>query len=70
MNPTLWMRPASRGVTLASASHITALRRSRAVGGRVAVDELAIANGVDVDTRLSRGDRIKWVVWKLPPSDR
>ena len=36
----------------------------------VPVDELAIANGVDVDTQLSRGDRIKWIVGTLPPSDR
>ena len=37
-------------------------------GSPVAVEELAIVNGIDVDTRLSRGDRIKWVVGTLPPS--
>ena len=39
-------------------------------GSPVPVDELAIANGIDADTPLSRGDRIKWVVGSLPPSDR
>ena len=39
-------------------------------GSPVAVEELAIANGIDDDTPLLRGDRIKWVVGRLPQSDR
>ena len=39
-------------------------------GSPVPVEELAIANGIDADTTLSRGDRIKWIVGSLPPSGR
>ena len=35
----------------------------------VPVDELAIANGIEADTPLSRGDQIKWVVGSLPPTE-
>jgi predicted Zn-dependent protease len=36
-------------------------------GSPVSVDALAIANGLEVDTALSRGDRIKWIVGTRPP---
>ena len=39
-------------------------------GSPIPVEELAIANGIEADTPLSRGDRIKWVVGSLPPSER
>lgn len=34
----------------------------------VSLDVLAIMNGIDVDTRLVAGDKIKWVVGTLPQS--
>jgi len=37
-------------------------------GSPVSADELEIANGIEADTPLSRGDQIKWVVGTLPPS--
>ena len=36
----------------------------------ISAGELALVNGMDVDTPLSRGDRIKWVVGTLPPGVR
>ena len=39
-------------------------------GSPVPVDELAIANGIEANTPLSRGDQIKWVVGSLPPTER
>ena len=37
-------------------------------GSPVPGPQLAIANGIELDTPLSRGDRIKWVVGSLPPA--
>lgn len=34
----------------------------------ISAEELSLINGIEPDTRLARGDRIKWVVGELPPS--
>ena len=34
----------------------------------VSAEELSLINGIEPDTMLARGDRIKWVVGELPPS--
>ncbi len=36
-------------------------------GSPISLDELALVNGIDADTALERGDRIKWIVGTLPP---
>ena len=39
-----------------------------AEGNPLSAEELALVNGVEPDTMLSRGERYKWIVGTLPPS--
>ena len=52
--------------TVQRPSTLAALVEDR--GSPIAVEELALVNGIAPDTMLSRGDRIKWIAGALPPS--
>ena len=52
--------------TVQQSATLAALVEDR--GSPITVEELALVNGIEPDTTLSRGDRIKWVVGELPPS--
>lgn len=51
--------------TVSRATTLAALVEDR--GSPIGLEELALANGIDPQTMLSRGDRIKWIVGELPP---
>ncbi len=52
--------------TLPRSTTIAALVNQR--GSPITADELAIVNGVDTDTQLAQGAKIKWIVGTPPPS--